>query len=125
LFLIGLVFKETKPYEKNTTLFNYLLLLAAPSKLCANWCFLALYKGSFGKGNIDYEKNESVKDTLIQNKLCKKLEKQLGYISLYEPMNDLYVNPNLDTIFMYDQNSKNFQSIYLYILQPRIQVIHS
>lgn len=71
-------------------------------------------EGFFGNGNIDFEKIESVKDTLIQNKLCKKLAKRHGFISMYAPMRDLFVYSNADTVFMFEPNIQNFQAIYIF-----------
>lgn len=71
-------------------------------------------EGFFGNGRIDYEKIESVKDTLIQNKLCKKLVKRHGIINYYQPLGDLFMYSNADTVFMYEPFSQNFQAIYIF-----------
>ncbi len=69
-------------------------------------------------GNVDYMLFESVGDTLIQGKACKRIEVKRNQGQCYvRPMVEHLYEQN-DTIFLYDTVYQDFQILYNFNAQP-------
>ena len=60
---------------------------------------------------VGYIKIESVKDTLINNQMCRKLDKEGDINCLYRPFDEFVYSKN-DSVFFYDFELDTFQLMY-------------